>query len=43
MLAYQCVDPILQFGWKNHIKYNYTQQHIEGTTNALLDELMTTP
>jgi hypothetical protein len=43
MLAYQCIDPILQFGWKNQIRYSYTQQFLEGTTTQLLGELMTTP
>jgi hypothetical protein len=43
MLAYQCIDPILQFQWRNDIKYEYTEERIEGTQTRTYGDLMSSP
>ena len=41
MISYQLLDPIIQFGWKDHIKFNYDERKNEHGERVISD-MMTT-
>jgi hypothetical protein len=43
LLAYQCVDPQVQFLWQHEIRYEYSLEFNETTGSQSLGDLLTTP
>ena len=41
LISYQLVDPIIQFGWKDHIKFRYDERRNENGERVISD-MMTT-